>query len=182
MPEEGRHETCCRGKVEGRGGRNKLTPKLSRCIFYNLLLSQEEKRHYQRIGYEKIQLPLYNHINSVPGIEGHNGPLKRPSSALWWSRSNLVVLHGQKNGLYSAPPKFQIFIWKSSFEEDSVTPAGELQRNTFNLHIFVMCCKISATFILLEWIEILSVFGDEPIHIMSCSKLLVLWWHYRRQW
>lgn len=102
-------------------------------------------------------------INSLPGTEGHYGPLKRPSSALWWSRSNLVVLHGQKNGPYGALLKLQME------EKDSVTSAGELQRNMFDLHIFVMCCKISAMiFTLLEWVKILSVFGDKRHQYTTC--------------
>lgn len=74
------------------------------------------------------------------------------------------MLHGQKNG---ALLKLQMK------EEDSVTSDGELQRSTFNLHIFVLCCKISATFPLLEWIKILSVFGEERHQYTPCLVAIV---------
>lgn len=74
-----------------------------------------------------------------------------------------MVLHGQKNGPSGALPIIQIR------EEDSVTSAGELQRSTFNLHIFVLCCKIPATtFTLSEWIKNVSVFGEEKQQYTPC--------------
>lgn len=83
-----------------------------------------------------------------------------------------LVLHGQKNGPYGALPKLQIK------EEDSATSAGELQRNTFNLHIFVMCCKISATTFTFIGVNknFICIWGRKaPIYIMSCCQLSVLW-------
>lgn len=87
---------------------------------------------------------LYN--QQLSARHRHYGPLKRPSSALWWFRTNLAMLHGQNNGLYGALPK--------------LTSAEELQRSTFNLHVFVLCCKISATTFTL-WIKLYLYLGTK---------------------
>lgn len=157
-----RHATMMKWKgEEEETNSHQNTVDASSIIFFpDILLGQEGKKVLSDTRLWKNRIPSMN-INSLSGIDGHYVPLKRPSSALWWFRSNLVVLHGQKNGPYGALPKIK--------EEDSVTSAAELQRSTFNLHIFLLCCKISATTVTLpEWIKISSIFGEEKHHYTPC--------------
>lgn len=138
-------------------------------FFLDLLLGQEGKKALsQNKLWKNIASSMT--INSLPGIDRHYGPLTRPSSALWWFRSNLAVLYGQKNGPYGALPKLCHLCWGITKEHiQSAYMCTVLQNFCYNIY-FVGVNK-----------NCICIWGWKSTNThyvwYTCCKLLVLWWH-----